>query len=285
MKKFLFLLPLVLIVLFSCQKEYSLENGGNINNPNIIGTDCRITKIVYLDSAGTTGIGSIADIINTTDQSTSITIFDSITNSIDYLANPVYYGDTIQIDAQQYYLINPSTKNIRQFHGVIDPNTPGSPQIDIRFTYDASGYLINKTYSLTGSPGFPYQSVDYTYTGGNMTHMVSNDLTVGDKISDADINYYSIISPVNYLYIFPDEGNYSPFTQFFNFGKKPVNAVQSLKIKYYDPGNVLRDSAISTFTNYTKSVDGYILSVVMNGSNQPSIPAPAGKMLFSYKCK
>ena len=277
------LLPFLIFLLFSCQKEYSLENGGN--NPNIIGTNCRIAKIVYRDSAGIVAKGSVADIINTIDQSTNITVFDSLTASIDYSSIPSYAGDTIHINADEYYLVNPSVKNIRQFHGLIDPTNPGSPQIDIIYSYDGSGYLVNKSYALTSAPGSPYQSVDYTYTGGNLTHMVSNDLTVGDKIADADITYYSFLAPQNFLYIFPDEASYAPFTQFLNFGKKPLNAVQNLIIKYYDPGNILRVTAVSSFTNYTQSVDGYILSVVMSGSDQPCLPAPAGKLLFSYMCK
>ena len=39
------------IGIISCNKEYSLENSGNITDPLIVGADCRISKIAFLDSA------------------------------------------------------------------------------------------------------------------------------------------------------------------------------------------------------------------------------------------
>ena len=132
---------------------------------------------------------------------------------------------------------------------------------------------------------FLYYQVNYTYTLGNLTRMTGTDQLSGDLIVDADVNYYSNIIPKRYIYIFPDEKAYPYFSQFFNYGVKNYNAVKKMVIRNYDPGNVVRDSTVSTFSNYIMSRDTYVLSVQMAGDDQQCIPASAGKLSFSYKCK
>ncbi len=281
-----FLYSIIIAAIFSsCQKEYSSENGGDSGGGVIIGADCRISKIAYSDSASGTSIGSIGATINSSDVVTDITKFDSLTLTIDFNAVPQYFADTVAIDADQYFIIDLTTKRIKSFHGLIDPTVPGSPEFDIAYVYDAAGFLINKFYSYTLLPGVPYQQVTYSYTGGNLVHMQTDDLFAGDVIKDADLSYYPNIAPKNYMNLFPDENTYGEFNQFFNFGKKSTNAVKSLKLRFYDPGNVLVDSAVSVFNSYVMSRDNYVLSVYMLGNDQSSIPAAAGKLNFTYKCK
>lgn len=287
-----FVCVMAVVSFFSCKKEYSLENGSNAANANIIGTDCRIAKIVFGDSATGVGRGSLSATINTSDKAIDVTKFDSLTATIDYNATPVYLADTVFINADEYYVVDITTARVKKFRGLVDPTNPFSLKFDIYFTYDASGYLINKSYELVMFPGFPVQNVNYTYNAvGNLTHMEETDLTAGgDFVSTADVTYYDIvpfnaIAPKNFIYIFPDEEDYAAFTQFLNFGKRTTNAIKSLKVYYYDPGNVVRDSAVSSFKSYTKSADNYITSVIMTGDDQPSIPAEAGKLKFGYKCK
>lgn len=285
MKKGLLSLLITTAVLFSCQKEYSTEDGGNNGAGVIIGADCRISKIAFSDSATNVGIGSIGATINAADNATDITLFDSLTFTIDFNSAPQYFSDTAAIDPDQYFIFNTATKRIKTFHGLLDPTVPGSPEFDVTYNYDASGYLISKSYSYSLLPGIPYQTINYTYTGGNLTHMTTVDEFTSDIIKDADLTYYNNIAPKNFLNIFPDEDTYSEFNQFYNFGKKSTNAVKNLKLRYYDPGNVLVDSAVSSFNSYIMSRDNYVLSVYMIGDDQLSIPAAEGKLNFSYKCK
>ncbi|HMC99643.1 MAG TPA: hypothetical protein VKH37_05805, partial [Ferruginibacter sp.] len=110
-------------------------------------------------------------------------------------------------------------------------------------------------------------------------------------IADADINYNTAIAPQHFLNLMPDEtvtndlNHFAPYTQFFNFGKKPTNAISMMKVRNYDPGNVVRDSTVSNFAGYITSRDNYVLSVYMLGDDQESIPAAMGKLTFSYHCK
>jgi hypothetical protein len=260
-----------------------LENSG-IGSDLIIGIDCRISKIVSTDTATNTGLGSLAADINNLDIVTRITKFDSLSNTIEFIATPTYINDTVYINPDEYFLVD-INKQILKLHGLIDPTDPFSAQFDVNYTYSAPGHLISKSYALTSDPFNPFYLVVYTYVDGNLTHMSGTDLFTGDLIIDADMNYYSNIVPKRYMYLFPDEKGYPYFSQFFNYGLRSYNAVKDMTVRNYDPGNVVRDSLVSTFSNYIMSRDTYVLSVQMNGDDQPGIPAQAGKLSFSYHCK
>ena len=283
MKKFTWLI-ISTIVFISCQKENSMENGSN-TNPSIIGLDCRTGKIVFADSSTDIALGSLAAVINDSDQVTSITRFDSLSFTIDFNALPVIASDTVFINNNEYYIVDAVSALARKFHGLYDPTNIFSPQFDIAFSYNADGNLVKKSYSFSANPGTPYQEVNYTYSGGNLVQMTETDLTTGNKITDAELSFYPLISPKNYLYIFPDEYDYASYSQFYNFGTRSKNAVKTLKVRFYAPGNILSDSAVSNFIDYKTSIDNYVLSVVMTGDDQPSIPAQSSRLKFSYKCK
>jgi hypothetical protein len=283
------LLPLFfaafVLILFSCEKEYSLENSGNNNNGLIVGTDCRISKIVYTDTGTGRGIGSIAANINNLDVVTGITKFDSLSNTIDFITTPAYVSDTIFINADEYFLIDVVTRRIKQLHALVDPTDPFSTQLEITYFYNNAGYLSSKITAYTSNPGVPIIMVNYTYVAGKLTHMTKTDLITGDLDVDADVNYYSNILPNRFLYIFPDEKDYPYFSQFYNFGTRPANAPKDITVRNYDPGGILRDSTVSKFSNYMMSRDNYVLSVLMTKDDLISIPAVVSKLSFSYKCK
>jgi len=287
--------PLLLIAivaaLFSCEKEYSNENSGNTDNELIVGVFCRISKIISTDTSGTaaggtgTGLGSIEAAINSLDVVTRITRFDSLSNTIEFINSPIYSNDSVYINADEYFIVD-ANKRITKMHGLADPTDPFSLQYDVFFLYNTAGYLTTKTYFLTSSPAAPFYRVDYTYGGGvNLTHMAAVNLPGGDLEMDADITYLTSLVPRRFIYIFPDERFYPEFNQYFNFGTKNFNAVKKMTVRNYDPGNVVRDSLVSNFSNYIMSRDNYVLSVQMGKDNQPSLPALAGKLSFSYHCR
>lgn len=286
MKKFIPLFSAaIVLVLASCTKEYSLENSLNGNNGLIVGTDCRISKIAYTDTATGLGIGSIAATINNLDVVTGITKFDSLSFTIDFIASPVYASDTVYINADEYFIVDAASKRINQLHALVDPTDPFSQPYDVNYFYSGTGQLTSKFYSLSMIPVVPFYLVTYTYATGRLTHMTGQDLVTGDLVTDADIDYYGNILPNRFLYLFPDEKGYPYFSQFYNFGTRPSNAPQKIVVRNYDPGNVLRDSTVTTFSNYIMSRDNYVLSVQMAGDDLISIPASVGKLSFSYKCK
>lgn len=270
--------------LFSCEKEYSTENSGNNGSDQIVGVDCRLNKIIYTDTATKKGIGSIAADINSLDIVTRITQFDSVSNTIGYITIPTYLNDTIFINADEYFVTD-ANKRISKLHGLIDQTDPFSLQFDVFYLYNPAGNLVTKNYFLSIAPTIPFYQVDYTYAFGNLTHMTATDLASGDLDIDADLSYFTNIIPRRYLYIFPDEVNYPYFNQFYDFGVKNYNAIKKVTLRNYDPGNVVRDSVVTDFSNYIMSRDSYVFSVQMAGGDMPGIPASAGKLSFYYKCK
>ena len=270
-------------IFFSCEKEYSVENSGG-GSDLIVGIDCRISKIVYTDTATNTGLGSLAADINSLDIVTKIIKFDSLSNTIEFIVTPVYVNDTIYINPDEYFVVD-INKRINKLHGLVDPTDPFSLQFDVFYQYNAAGYLVAKNYFLTLAPTVLFYQVNYTYFGGNLVHMSGTDQSTGDLVVDADINYFSNIIPKRYLYIFPDEKSYPYFNQFYNYGARNYNAIKNMTVRNYDPGNVVRDSTVSAFSNYIMSRDTYVLRVQMAGDDQQSIPALAGKLTFSYHCK
>lgn len=283
MNKATWLIIMVSVVFYSCGKESSIESGLD-NNSLIVGTGCTISKIVYSDTATDVALGSIAAVLNDSGKVVSITEFDSLGFTINFYAEPDESSDTVFINNNEYYLLEQVTGTVKGFHGLLVPTNPLSPQFDIAYTYNSEGNLVKKSYSFSATPGTPYQEVNYTYSAGNLVQMTETDLTTGNKISDAEMGYYPLLTPKNYLYLFPDEYDYPQYAQFYNFGKRSVNAVRSMKVRFYAPGNVLIDSAVSSFRDYVTSVDNYALSVIMEGDHQPSLPARASRLNFSYSC-
>jgi hypothetical protein len=276
----------LIVTLFSCEKEYSIENSGPASEL-IVGLNCRISKITFLDTAATgdVGLGFIGADINTLDVVTKVTQFDSTSNTIVYINSLTYSNDTVFIDADQYFITDVN-KRIVKLHTVLDPTDPFSLQYEVFYVYNTAGFLINKNYFLVSAPTTMFYQVTYSYSGGNLTFMKGVDQVSGEVQTDADVDYQANIIPRSYLYVFPDTDIFPPyFNQFLNFGIKNYNAVKKITVRNYDPGNVVRDSAVSTFTNYIMSRDGYVLSTQMGGDDQQSIPAVVGKLKFSYHCK
>jgi hypothetical protein len=284
MKKIFFLfLGVALIAIYSCKKELSFENPNNPNSNVIVGNDCRVNKIAFSDSLSDVGTGSVSAVINSLDTTLSVSIFDSLANAAVFDAAITYSNDTIFINANELFVVDLNNR-VTRLHGLLDPSDPGSPEVDIDYTYDGAGHLIKKSHSLTSLPNTPFEEVNYTYTNNNLTGMTKTDLTSGDLIQNAVLTYHSL-APKNFIYLFPDEEVYTPFNQFFNFGTKSVNAVKSIAVTDFDPGNVPAGTTISTFDNYVLSLDNYVLSATMSGDDAAAIPAFTGRLKFSYKCK
>lgn len=88
---------LMALAFFLAKKNIVLKKTASGTNPLIVGANCRITKIAYIDSATNTGIGSFTVIINAADNTTEITKFDSLGLFVEFNAMPVYVSDTVAI--------------------------------------------------------------------------------------------------------------------------------------------------------------------------------------------
>ena len=211
---------LLAVSLVACEKEYSIENNPE-DNAQIVGVDCRISKVIYTDTASHKGLGSLTALIDSQDIVTRITAYDSVSNTIEFRADPFITNDTIHINANEYFIMDVNNR-ITRLHGLSDPTDPLSAQFDAAYFYNATGYLTSKIYSYTAAPGIPFYRVTYTYSNNNLTQMAATDLGSGNLVSNASMEYYPEIVPRRYIYIFPDEIKYSFYNQFYNFGEKSV---------------------------------------------------------------
>jgi hypothetical protein len=272
------------LFLVSCEKELSTENS-TTGSELIVGKDCRISKIAYTDTATNFSLGSIAAAINILDRVDDITVFDSLAQALTFSAMPTYSNDTVYLNVDEYFVMDIINNRVKKLHGLTDPTDVLSPQFDADYVYNATGYLTQKNYNLTIG-NVPAVKVDYTYTGNNLTKMVYTNLISNQVEMDATMQYYSNIIPRSYLYVFPDEFTHAEYVQFFNYGRKPANAIKDIKLYLYNGSATPTDSLISKFDNYRMSRDNYVLDVLMSGDDQPGIPAAGGsKIKFSYKCK
>lgn len=269
--------------LTSCEKEVSLENTSIGGNDLIVGRDCRLAKIVYNDTATNINLGSIAATINLLDRVEQINEFDSLAVALTFASATNYTNDTIYVNDDEFFVMDIINNRVKKLHGLTDPTDVLSPQFDADYVYNAAGYLVQKNYALAAGT-IPAIAVAYSYTGNNLTKMTYTNLLSGELEIDADLNYYTNIAPKNYMYVFPDEFTHPQYVQFFNYGRKSVNAIKDIKLKMYNSGAVV-DSLISHFDSYRMSRDNYVLDVIMSGDDQPGIPAAASKLKFSYKCK
>ncbi|MBP6430752.1 MAG: hypothetical protein KA319_03215 [Ferruginibacter sp.] len=281
------------LFLVSCEKELSTENS-TVGSELIVGKDCRISKLVYTDTATKLNLGSIAAAINILDRVDDITVFDSLAQALTFSALPTYSNDTVYLNPDEYFVMDIINNRVKKLHGLTDPTDILSPQFDADYVYDANGFLIQKNYNLTIG-NIPAIKVDYTYTGNNPTKMVYTNLISNQVEMDATMQYHSNIIPRSYLYVFPDEFTHSQYLQFYNYGRKPANAIKDIKLYFYNGTATPVDSLVSKFDSYRMSRDNYVLDVIMSGDEQPGIPAfvppvlpPAiggVKIKFSYKCK
>ena len=112
------LFAVILISLLSCEKELSIENTTN-GSDLIVGIDCRISKIVYIDTAGTAGggigkgMGSTTADINNLDFVTELRQYDSLASVLVYITGPVYKNDSVYINPYEYFIVDANKKVIK----------------------------------------------------------------------------------------------------------------------------------------------------------------------------
>lgn len=146
--KLLIVVSLLLITVYACKKESSFENPNNPNSNVIIGANCRIDKIAFADSTSDIGIGSVSAVINAFDTTTSVTIFDSLGNSVIFNTAITYANDTAYINPDEFFVLDINNR-VNRMHQLLDPQDPASPQIDVDYTYDGGGRLVKKLYAFT----------------------------------------------------------------------------------------------------------------------------------------
>ncbi|MBX9783464.1 MAG: hypothetical protein K2X48_09245 [Chitinophagaceae bacterium] len=284
MKKIIFIAAVLSVAFFSCKREKSIDSTtGTTGTPVFLGTNCRISQVLNVDSLSSIGLEAHNIFFNSTGVATRVQLIDSITNDVYLNDSYTYKGDTIFIAGVGYLLKNNTTGRISLFRGLEDPTDPLSDTIIINFTYNTSGFLTKAEYAYTFLPVTVLRST-YTYTGNNLTKARTDVLAPSfETVITSDLEYTS--QPVrDFIYTIPDAYYTYPYLPAFNFGNKSANALKKVTTRYFDNG-VATDSAITTYKNFRLSADGYVLEFYADGDLQDGMGIYDGRTKFKYFCR
>lgn len=269
------------ITLVGCLKEVSLESGGTII---VIGPNCRIKQISVCDTTTKQGIASFQAIFGAQDRVIRIEGFDSLFAQTFFAENLSYSGDTIRIDANQFFVLDPQGR-VNKFFTLDDPSDPTSDSVRYTYSYNAGGFLIGKTVEVEGLAGI-FLATTYTYAGNNLIKAEVRIPLLGNALFiEADMEYFTSNTVRNFLYFFPDGIETAPFELALNLGNRSQNALKTMTIKEYDPfTGLVENTFITNISNYKFSSDNYVLSYFVSGDPFDEILLFAEGNKLTYKC-
>jgi hypothetical protein len=211
----------------------------------------------------------------------NIKLIDSINLTVDNDFNITYPAGKVQIDANQYFLLDGSGR-VSEFHGYYDPSSNASEKIIMRYTYDASGYMNQYTLEYVDTPGQIKWKGVLTWTGGNLTKIAENDPSNPTAFKYETTYDYLASTVKNFLYDFPlPEITY--FQTAINPGKNSANALKTETYKEIDP--VSGASTTVSITNYDQynidpTPNPYVRTFRASSVGDPT----AFKVVLSYHC-
>jgi hypothetical protein len=243
----------------------------------VASTNCVISNLGYYDLASNVAIGSLTHFFNSSNQVNRVLFVDSATNNAVYTFTPVRNGNRVDIDSKQYFELDANGR-IKEFRGFVDATDTSLPRVIITYTFNAGGYLTKAAYSFELDPSINLLNINYTWTGGNLSKAVVQQVGTTERV-EYDFQYDLSKTANNFLCFFPN-------TEIFwvqsaiNFGNNSANIIKSSTINYIDPaGSVTTENASY---NYTFDANNYVkqFSILGDGSVLPGDT----RYEVSYKC-
>jgi hypothetical protein len=269
----------------SCKKEYSVEGGVNNGGNPPLGSNCRVNQVVQLDSASRRGLASFTTFFNATGQGTRVVTYDSIQDANLFTSDIAYSGDTMRVNAHEYFLLS-SSKRASSFHTYQNPADTSSGAVTFVYSYDGSGYMSRKDIFVKGVP-VPAVRFTYTWGGGNLTGVEGAVVVPGleQKLFTAKMEYDATKKVKNFINFFPDGYDNFPYTMTLDLGMKSRNALVKLTASNYDNLGNISQTVTTTFTGHVFSPDGYLVEWMAKGDEPASSGLPVGLTRFNYLCK
>ncbi len=276
------------LMLAGCQKEFSYEDNGGPGIPGgnpPLGNNCRVEQIISVDSATGTGLFSLYTIFNSSDIASRVEVYDSIGATIEFAADLAYNGDTIRASSSSNeFFVTDASKRIREFHTYEDPADTSTEKVIYTYTYDGNGYLSKKEVNFESIP-VPVAQFNYLWNSGNLVTIDGFIPVLGQKIIGADLEYDGSKTAKNFIPIFPDGFEFSPFLLAFDLGKKNTNVIKRISMRFYDDMGIVTETLVTEFKNYVFSQDGYLLEWYAEGDTQDGLALLNGLTKFKYRCK
>jgi hypothetical protein len=220
---------------------------------------------------------SLSTFFDASNQVDNILFVDSTDNSTVHRFTPSRSGNRINIDAKQYFNLDASGR-ITDFHGYVDATDTSVPEVVITYTFNAEGYLTKAAYAFELAPTTNVLNIDYTWTGGNLTKAVMQQVGSTDYVEY--IYQYDVTTTAkNPVCFFP---NYEIYwvQSAINFGKNSANLLSGSQITINDSSGPQIE--IASYSDYTFDANDYVTSFSIRGDG--SVLLGDTKYVLSYKC-
>ena len=246
---------------------------------NAVTTNCIISNLAYYDLTTNTKLGSLSSFFNSTNQVNKVLFVDSTTNTARYTFNPIKTGSRINIDAQQYFELDASGR-IKEFRGFVDAIEITLPRVIITYTFNAAGYLEKAAYAFEAAPTFNILNVTYTWTGGNLSKAVVQEVAKTERL---EYKYqYDLARPAkNFLSFYPNN-EIILLQSAINFGKNSSHILTSSSIEEYSAAGTIVTTENATYSGYTIDANTYVKQFSIAGDG--SVYDGDTKYILSYKC-
>ncbi|HLO81005.1 MAG TPA: hypothetical protein VK166_08605 [Chitinophagaceae bacterium] len=275
----IFIAILPLIILGSCSKDYSNENGGGV------GLSCKLSNIVAIDDITGQGVYALNTRYDNTGRSNHVELFDSTSNSADYDINLQYQtSDSIKTSTNDVLVLD-GNKRLKKLITPLDPNDPTGEKLIYEYKYNGSGYLIEKTLSTSTIPLALFQTT-YTWTGGNLTKVESSSSLTGtkQKLLEVNMEYDLGFTPKNFIPIYPEGFESFLYVTSVDMGKPSVNLLKRMSAVYYDDQGNPGTPIVTEISEAKFSNDGYLSEWYVSGSSFDALGLFSGRNTFTYKC-
>ena len=264
--------------IFSCSKETSVEKD---NQPY---KGCKVASMVALETATGKPLYALNTLFSAGGVPREIEAIDSVTGRPDFIQPMDIRKDSVILSDGQYFLLDANNR-VRKLMIREDPTDPASDAFIFQYTYDLSGYLIEKKVSTPALP-ITLLTYNYTWTNGNLTS-VEGRLTAAlnpVRIFLADMQYDLNVTPKDFIYIFPDGAESFMFSMAFDYGKKNKNLLRRMTVVYYDDQGVQTDAYATDFRDVKLSPEGYVKEWLADGDSMDPFGIFAGRIRFDYFC-
>jgi len=278
---------IIILAVVSCQKEYSLENGGIVKRDSLTtGNNCRIQQLIESDRLTSKAEYAYISTYDANKKVSMITWVDSTLNSTDNIFPVSYQSGRVQVDAGQYFITGADGK-VTEFNGYELPEDPSSAKFKVKYTYNAAGQLTKRTEEYDTLPGVVLYQMEYTYTGANLTRaeIKANSGTAMVRVGVINYEYDAGKTVKNFLFLNALAPELQIFQNAINTGTSSTNPVVKTTSTYTNPLNGNSVTFVANFTNYSIDANNYVKSFELTGDDFDEARLYSGKKYnLNYKC-
>lgn len=278
---------IIILAVVSCQKEYSIENGGIVKRDSLTtGNNCRIQQLIESDRLTSDAEYAYISTYDASKKVSRIEWVDSTVNSTDNIFPVSYQAGRVQVDAGQYFITGADGK-VTEFYGYEFPEDNSSEKLKVKYTYNAAGQLAKRTEEYDSLPGVVLYQMDYTYAGANLTRAEIKANTGTAMVRFGVINYeYDAGKTVkNFLFLNALAPELQIFQNAINTGTSSTNPVIKTTSIYTNPLNGTSVTFVANFTKYSIDANNYVKSFELTGDDFDEARLYAGKKYnLNYTC-